>query len=283
MKFSQLKEKDPKFFSMLEKVDNGYMNEKGKSSSCWEYTGTLFSNGYGRLYKPTYAPEENRAHRYAFILSNGKIPKRAGKQLLVLHKCDNRKCCNPSHIYADDHRKNMKDMTLRGRQARGETSGVSTHRAEEVAFVKLLLEVGFSYTDVQDMMLLARSTVGRFALDVSWKHVPPMKKKKELIIAFLRTHAVRMPIKKEVHGWNANSKPLPVRCVKELVSVYGQIEVALMLGSTRKIVRSLIELPDETILQVDPKGKTIKHDDPRAKIRQFILDQIKQGGSIEAA
>lgn len=266
-----LKEADPKFAAKLEKVDNGYIDSDGQLSACWEYTGSKFTNGYGRVYGNT---GESKAHRHSFALTKGKIGKRNGKSLMVLHKCDIRSCCNPKHLYRGNHRKNMQDMTDRKRQARGETSGVSVHKTAEVAFAKLLLDVGFSYTDVQDMMLLSRSTVGRFAKDTTWVEVLPMKRNKSLIKAYIEENGVRAPHTREVHGWNAQSKPLSVRCVRELVSVYGQVETALMLGSTRKVIRMMLEKSDSITYQVNPLSKNIVQTDPNLKVRRFILDSI---------
>lgn len=278
MNFAQtLKNADPKFFQKLKKEYRGYVTPSGRPSSCWEFTGGKFANGYGRVYaNPT---GEIKAHRYSYVLTKGDIGRKNNKKLMVLHKCDNRSCCNPNHLYVGDHRKNMKDMTDRSRQARGETSGRSLHKEKEVAFAKLLLSVDFSYTDVQDMMLLSRTTVSRFAKGNSWAHVKPMRRNKVLISDYIKNNAVYSPFKREVHGWNASSKPLSVRCVRELVSVFGQVETALMLNSTRKVIRTMLGKPDSTTYQVNPQSKAILQDDPNLKVRQFILAEIAKTGS----
>lgn len=74
---------------------------------CWPWTKSL-SSGYGTL---KVGKNSYRSNRIAFFLSNGFIDDK----LLVCHKCDNRKCCNPAHLFLGTYTDNMMDMVGKGR------------------------------------------------------------------------------------------------------------------------------------------------------------------------
>ena len=77
-------------------------------NGCWEYQGSLSTNGYGIFW---FEGANVYAHRFAFEEYNGPIPDR----MLVCHKCDNRRCCNPDHLFVGDYSDNANDMIAKGR------------------------------------------------------------------------------------------------------------------------------------------------------------------------
>lgn len=84
--------------------------DKRGPDECWPWVGPTDRVGYGAY---CFISHEGPipAHRIAYGLANGGIPD----GLHVLHKCDNRPCCNPAHLYTGTHTDNMADMRMRGR------------------------------------------------------------------------------------------------------------------------------------------------------------------------
>ena len=99
-----------------------------KSSGCWEWTASCYGEtGYGCFYDG----KAYSAHRYSWVIHFGKIP--SGK--CVLHRCDNRRCIRPDHLWIGTKKQNSLDMAAKGRYKvpayRGEQHGEAklTNRA----------------------------------------------------------------------------------------------------------------------------------------------------------
>ncbi len=82
------------------------------TDSCWNWIGSQQGNGYGYLHNGTREKRNPiRVHRYSYEIHHGKIPN----GLWVLHKCDNRLCVNPEHLFLGDRTDNMRDCAAKGR------------------------------------------------------------------------------------------------------------------------------------------------------------------------
>jgi hypothetical protein len=95
----------------MEKIDDS------NGTGCWEWRASIYESGYGQFYYGEIDSKERqgKAHKAAWLLLRGPVPE----GMHVLHRCNNRKCCNPGHLYLGTHEDNMKDRDESGRTSRG--------------------------------------------------------------------------------------------------------------------------------------------------------------------
>ncbi len=84
---------------------------------CWIWTaGKHQGSGYG---KANLHRKIVLAHRLAFAIKNGPILPGVD----VLHRCDNRECVRPEHLFLGNALTNARDRDAKGRSAAGERHG----------------------------------------------------------------------------------------------------------------------------------------------------------------
>lgn len=151
-----------------EKVD------KQKKNECWEWLAHKHSNGYGQFERGKLA------HRFSWELHFGEIPKDKNDRhgtFYVLHRCDNRICVNPNHLFLGTTKDNTRDMVKKGRvsrthQGRGEKQG-NSKLTEEV--VKIIREL-YKRPDLTQAILARefnthQTTICGIVKRKSWKHI----------------------------------------------------------------------------------------------------------------
>ena len=82
----------------------------GHPDQCWEWKDSVGTPGYGNWFHDVPGfPKQGTAHRRAYAL----FKEHPGKAL-VLHRCGNRRCCNPDHLYAGTQKQNVQDAISHG-------------------------------------------------------------------------------------------------------------------------------------------------------------------------
>jgi|WetSurMetagenome_2_1015567.scaffolds.fasta_scaffold106561_2 hypothetical protein len=102
---------------MIEFYDNFLKNfwnkiDKKNEEECWPWTGCKDSSGYGLIaYNKNGIRTALKAQRVMYQLIYGEI----FDNMYICHKCDNRSCCNPSHLFQGTPQDNIDDMISKGR------------------------------------------------------------------------------------------------------------------------------------------------------------------------
>ncbi|MDQ3541980.1 MAG: HNH endonuclease [Chloroflexota bacterium] len=105
-------------------------------------------------------------HRVAWELTHDAIPD----DLHVLHRCDNRKCVRPDHLFLGTNDDNIRDMVYKSRQARGEAA---SHKLSEsdVREIRRLCAAGDNHQRIADMFGVHRGHISQIRRSACWKHV----------------------------------------------------------------------------------------------------------------
>ncbi|MBA3727566.1 MAG: HNH endonuclease [Armatimonadetes bacterium] len=131
----------------------------GGPDDCWEWTRSLSKTGYGKM-------GSTPAHRIAWKVTFGDIPD----CLHVLHKCDNRACVNPAHLFLGTHQDNMRDMMAKGRQTRtiGEKNPRAKLTVDQVLAIRADVRMG---TVIAKEYRVTPTTVCQIKKRKSWSHL----------------------------------------------------------------------------------------------------------------
>ena len=138
----------------------------GASDECWPWTGYTDKDGYGTT---KFNKRMMRVHRVAYYLTS---ESEISSNLCVCHRCDNRKCVNPSHLFLGTHGDNMKDGVLKRRFSHGETHCHAKLTAEQVRQLrKVRAESGLSYEKLGAMFGISDTTAFQAVKGDRWKHI----------------------------------------------------------------------------------------------------------------
>lgn len=134
-----------------------------KTSTCWNWIGGLFSDGYGHIGDSRGG---QKAHRVSYELHTGPIPD----GLVVMHSCDNRVCVNPAHLSVGSPTDNTKDRDLKQRGSK--PKGVANPMAKLLDYeVRLIRTLPVSTALAADLFKVSGNTITRIRANKTWRHL----------------------------------------------------------------------------------------------------------------
>ena len=142
--------------------------QNGSPTECWEWKASRNPTGYGSYIVFIEGKREQRAHRVAFFYATGIAP--AEKH--VLHKCDNRACCNPDHLYLGTHQQNMDDRWARNKNSiRGAAHPLAKLTETDVVSIRHQYSQGRGLSDLGREFNVSPQAIFAIVRRVTWKDV----------------------------------------------------------------------------------------------------------------
>ncbi len=142
-----------------------------KTRTCWLWIGRRMSEGYGQI---NLKGVGKSTHRLSWELTYGPIPV----GICVLHKCDNRRCVRPDHLFLGTRADNLVDMRRKGREARGEKvankgvkNGNSKLNDTIVREIRQLRLEGRTIVEIARRYGVDHTLISMIARGKIWKHV----------------------------------------------------------------------------------------------------------------
>lgn len=134
---------------------------------CWNWTASVNEGGYGQL---GFLGRPYISHRLSYVLYKGRIPK----DLFVLHKCDNRRCVNPSHLFIGTAGDNNRDCIAKGRNYVRNNIGKPGARKFNESNIKEIFELfkgGKTHQEIADKFRIGRSSITKILNKQRYKEI----------------------------------------------------------------------------------------------------------------
>ena len=136
-----------------------------KGPNCWEWTAGRISSGYGLL-----SADGRRilAHRFSYELHIGPVPD----GVFVLHRCDNRLCIRPDHLFLGTQADNVADMEAKGRDHKRGQPGEQNNQARiDAAAVRAIRATRDPAWKVAAAFGVSRGLIYAIRQRRLWKHI----------------------------------------------------------------------------------------------------------------
>jgi hypothetical protein len=134
-----------------------------KNGGCWEIPGPKES--YPSITFPDGAKES--CHRFMYRHKFGEVPE----GMYVCHRCDNRRCVNPSHLFSGTQKDNIQDAVMKGRLRVSARSRRAILSRDKVIQIKSMLSNGVKRKDIALKFGVSPYTITSIRIGKTWKTV----------------------------------------------------------------------------------------------------------------
>lgn len=138
------------------------------ATGCHVWFRAKYQNGYGHL---KVFGRTISAHRYAWFRKHGRWPWPC-----ALHRCDNRACVNPRHIFEGTKKQNTQDMLAKerlviGLRHKGEANCRAKLTEKDVRLIRRAYARGESLRSLARRFPVSRPVVTGICKGIAWTHV----------------------------------------------------------------------------------------------------------------
>lgn len=150
--------------------DRLYRDRIITSLACWEWTGYVGRHGYGVM--AIGHRDRMTVPRVSWRVHYGEVPP----GLCVLHRCDNKLCGNPEHLFLGDHQANTDDKLAKKRMRHGHLCGAANPGArldwDKVEAIRRRCDAGETTYMLAVEFGINQALVWRVWRRRSWRHPP---------------------------------------------------------------------------------------------------------------
>lgn len=141
--------------------------DKRSNDECWNWKNGIGPFGYGMFWLKDC---NELSHRVALVLS--QCPQLENK-LWALHRCkQNRKCCNPLHLYWGDTTDNMLDRIKDGTSNNGEQHGLSKLTEQQVKEIRQkYIPHKYTMNKLATEYNVSKNNISRIIYRKTWTHL----------------------------------------------------------------------------------------------------------------